>query len=63
MTIPNKVYLTRGDVIGLVGGRRQLEKLERSGRLRRVPITGYKWAHYERAQVKRLLDDLPAAFS
>ena len=56
MTIPNKIYLTRGDVAPLVGGRRQLEKLEKQKRLTRVFIAGYTWAHYAREEVKRLLD-------
>ncbi len=61
MTIPDKIYLTRKDVLALVGGRRQLEKLERARRLRRVKLPGYTWAHYRHGEVKRVVDELNPA--
>jgi hypothetical protein len=55
MTLPQRVYLTRKDVLTALGGRRQLAKAEASGHLRRVPLAGYKIAHYVRADVVRYL--------
>jgi hypothetical protein len=61
--LPEKIYLKRSDVLTVVGGRRQLERLEREGVLRRIYLTGYVYAHYLRAEVKRVLDDLAGAAS
>lgn len=49
--LPDKVYLKRAIVLQAVGGRRQLEKLEITGQLKRVPLTGYTRAHYLRSEV------------
>lgn len=49
--LPEKVYLNRAIVLQAVGGRRQLEKLEGAGEIKRVPLHGYKRAHYLRSEV------------
>lgn len=56
--LPQRIYLTRKDVIAAVGSRAQLEKLEAAGKLTRVFLPGFTRAHYERAQVKQVLDRL-----
>lgn len=56
--LPRKIYLTRAEVITAVGGRSQLEMLEAEKKLTRHFLPGYKRAHYQRAQVKRVLDGL-----
>ena len=58
MTLPSRVYLTRKAVISALGSRRQLEKAEASGQLRRVPLAGYKIAHYRRADLARYLAEV-----
>jgi hypothetical protein len=50
-TLPERVYLKRKAVLQAVGGRSALEAHERAGELTRVKLTGYKCAHYLRAQV------------
>lgn len=50
-TLPEKVYLKRKIVLQAVGGRTELDKLERNGELHRVPLVGYKCAHYRRTEV------------
>lgn len=49
--LPEKVYLKRKAVLQAVGGRSELDKLERQQELTRVRLTGYKCAHYLRTQV------------
>lgn len=56
--LPQRIYLTRKDVLAAVGGRVQLEMLEAARKLSRVKLPGYTRAHYLRADVKRVLDDL-----
>lgn len=56
--LPKKIYLTRKEVLVAVGGRVQLEMLEAARKLRRHTLPGYVRAHYLRAEVKRVLDDL-----
>lgn len=61
--LPNKIYLTRKDVLTAVGGRAQLERLEAAKKLTRRYPPGYTHARYLRADVKRVLDDLGGASS
>lgn len=56
--LPAKIYLTRKEVLKAVGGRVQLEMLEAAKKLKRRFLPGYTRAHYLRADVKRVLDDL-----
>lgn len=63
MTIPAKVYLSRKDVLALVGGRAQLQALEAAGKLQRHRLPGYTRARYLFAEIKRVLDDLRAGSS
>ena len=56
--LPPKIYLSRKDVLGVVGGRTQLERLEAEKKLRRHFLQGYTRARYMHAEVKRVLDDL-----
>ena len=56
--LPSKVYLRRKEVETAVGGRRQREALEASGRLRAVRLPGYTHKHYPRASVASLLAEL-----
>lgn len=63
ITLPAKIYLSRKDVLAAVGGRVQLERLERAGALKRRFLPGYVHARYLRADVKRVLDDLGAGSS
>lgn len=53
--LPEKVFLKRKPVLQAVGGRAELEKLENEGMLTRLYLTGYKCAHYRRAQVMRVV--------
>lgn len=55
MHLPDKVYLTRGDLIRALGSRNKLRQAERAGNLARVALPGYKIAHYRRADVARYL--------
>jgi hypothetical protein len=59
-SLPEKIYLTRKEVLVAVGGRAQLEALEAGPRprLRRHYPAGHIRARYVRAEVKRVLDDL-----
>jgi hypothetical protein len=61
--LPQKIYLTRAEVREAVGGRRQLEHLERESRLTRTYPAGLKRARYLRAQVKQVLDGLGGPLS
>lgn len=56
--LPDKIYLTRKEVIVAVKGRAQLELLEAEGKLVRRYPAGHVRARYVRAEVKRVLDDL-----
>lgn len=58
--LPEKIYLTRKEVLIAVGGRAQLESLEAGPRpqLKRHYPAGHIRARYVRAEVKRVLDDL-----
>ena len=56
VVLPNKVWLKRADVLEAVGGRRELERLEAAGELHRVPLRGYRVAHYSRREVVGILD-------
>lgn len=56
--LPNRIYLTRKEVLTAVGGRPQLERLEAEKRLVRTYPAGHVRARYVRADVKRVLDDL-----
>lgn len=56
--LPDKIYLTRAEVIAVVGGRSQLEQLEAEKKLVRRYPAGHVRARYVRAEVKRVLDDL-----
>lgn len=56
--LPAKVYLRRKEVEGAVGGERQLQALERAGRVRPIVLPGYRTKHYVRAEVQRALDEL-----
>lgn len=60
MTLPNKVYLTRGDVIRALGSRRKLRQAEGARHLARVMLPGYKIAHYRRADLARYLAEVGA---
>lgn len=62
MTI-TRIYLPRKEVLALVGGRRQLEKLERGRELRRCYPAGLKQARYLAHDVKLILDRLGAGSS
>ena len=57
-SLPEKIYLTRAEVLHAVGGRSQLERLEAEKRLARCYPAGHVRARYVRAEVKRVLDDL-----
>lgn len=61
--LPDKIYLARKEVLKAVGGRTQLERLERTGLLRRHVLRGYVHARYLRGEVKRVLDDQGAGSS
>lgn len=61
--LPQKIWLTRKEVISAVGGREQLRHLEQAGRLQRAHPGGLVHARYTYAQVKRVLDDLGAGAS
>ena len=56
--LPDKIYLTRGEVLDVVGGKVQLRVLEGERRLVRRYPAGLKRARYLRVEVKRVLDDL-----
>jgi len=56
--LPLKAYLPRKVVADVLGGRRTLERIERSGRLVRHYPCGLRHARYKYAEVKRVLDDL-----
>lgn len=51
-----KFYLTRKDVLNLIGGRAQLRHLEREQRLRRYYPAGLKHARYLAREVKLVID-------
>ena len=55
LPLPNKVYLRRKEVEAAVGGRRQLDLLEKTGQLRGVRLPGYDRKHYARATVQIVL--------
>ncbi len=56
--LPQKVWLRRKEVETAVGGRRQLEALERTGVLRGVVLPGYKLKRFPRAAVQGILAEL-----
>jgi hypothetical protein len=56
--LPHKVWLRRKEVESAVGGRRQLETLERSGTLTGVVLPGYKQRRFARAAVQEILGSL-----
>jgi len=56
--LPAKTFLPRKPVLLAVGGRRMLERLERTGRLVRHYPCGLRHARYLYSEVKRHLDDL-----
>ena len=58
MILPQKVWLRRKEVEVAVGGRRQLEALERSGALTGVVLPGYKQRRFARAAVQGVLVEL-----
>jgi hypothetical protein len=57
-TIPFKKYLSRSVVTSAVGGRRELERYERSGALKRHYPCSLKRARYLRTELIALLDDV-----
>lgn len=60
--IPFKKYLSREVVLQAVGGRRELERHEAEGALRRYFPCGLRRARYLRTELMRLLETLePAA--
>lgn len=56
--IPFKKYLPRKIVLKIVGGRRELERHEAEGTLKRHYPCGLKQARYLRTELIRLLDGL-----
>lgn len=56
--LPAKVYLRRKEVEIVVGGERQLNALLAQGRLQPVRLPGYTRAHFARAAVQAVLDEL-----
>lgn len=56
--LPAKVYLMRGDLKRAFGGWRQVANLIRAGRIREVLLPGYKRAHFIRAEVQAVLDEM-----
>ena len=63
VVLPNKVWLRRADVLEVVGGRRELERLEAADELHRVQLRGYAMAHYSRKEVVGILDRAGLAVS
>ena len=61
--LPNKIYLSRSDVARALGGRRQLEAVERQGLLARHYPAGYVRARYVRGEVKKVIDALATSAS
>lgn len=60
--IPYKKYLPRDVVLNAVGGRRELERHEREGALKRRYPAGMHRARYLRTELMSLLEALrPAA--
>ena len=57
-SLPSKVYLRRKEVETAVGGRRQREALESTGKLRPIRLPGYDHKHYVRAEVQSLIASL-----
>lgn len=55
--LPNKRWLTRAMVIEFCGSWRELERLEREGKLKREYPGGIKHARYVRAQVLAAVND------
>ena len=53
-----KIYLARKEVLGMLGGRRQLEKVESTKLLRRHYVAGLKQERYVAQEVKLVLDRL-----
>jgi len=53
--LPDKVMLTRGDILNSNLGvtRRKLKAAVKSGAIRSVKTDGYKWAHYDKNEVLR----------
>lgn len=49
--LPNRRWLTRAMVLEFLGSRRELERLEREGLLKREYPGGIKQARYVRTQV------------
>lgn len=63
VVLPNRVWLRRADVLEVVGGRRELERLEAADELHRVQLRGYTMAHYSRKEVAGILDRAGLAVS
>ena len=63
VVLPNRVWLRRADVLEVVGGRRELERLEAADELHRVQLRGYTMAHYSRKEVVGILDRAGVAVS
>ena len=63
VVLPNRVWLRRADVLEVVGGRRELERLEAADELHRVQLRGYTMAHYSRKEVVGILDRAGLAVS
>ena len=63
VVLPNKIWLRRADVLEVVGGRRELERLEAADELHRVQLRGYTMAHYSRKEVVGILDRAGLAVS
>ncbi len=57
-SLPPKVYLRRKEVEAVVGGRRQREALEATGKLRAIRLPGYDHKHYIRAEVQSVIATL-----
>lgn len=57
-TLPLKIWLRRKEVESAVGGRRQLESLERSGTLTGTVLPGYQHKRFARAKVQDVLTAL-----
>lgn len=61
--LPDKIYLSRSEVARVLGGRRQLERIERQGLLSRYYPAGYVRARYIRGEVKKVIDALATGAS
>lgn len=57
-TLPPQIWLRRKQVEAAVGGRRQLETLERSGALTGTVLPGYQHKRFARAKVQEILATL-----